>query len=436
MRTLEKRLVGIMDKFPAGLGITALLAQLQPAPSAKTVVRHLNQLIKVGRVQRQGRGKNTTYKLIGDDVSESMRIKEYLQQPFEQRKAASYQRDFLFDYVPNESYYLPAKTIKHLEELGTEFNQPQPAGTFARKILDRLLVDLSWNSSRLEGNTYSLLETQRLLQDGEVAGGKNLFETRMILNHKATIEFLLELGEDLSFTKYVILNVHALLANNLLGDPGAPGRLREAPVGIGRTRYQSLAIPQLIHEYFERILQTAHAIENPFEQSFFAMVHLPYLQPFIDVNKRVSRMAANIPLINNNLCPLSFVGVAKQDYIDGILGVDELNKVDLLRDVYVAAYTQSAKRYSEAQAVLGEPDWFREKYHDDIVSAVFYVVSHQLNKKHAIDYVNKIAHQAIVAKDQAHFIEVVDSELMALHIGNIARYKIKPELFESWQKIW
>ena len=103
--------------------------------------------------------------------------------------------------------------------------------------------------------------------------------------------------------------------------------MRAIPVGIAKTVYHPLAVPQLIEECFQHILDTAAAIADPFEQSFFAMVHLPYLQPFEDVNKRVSRLAANIPLIRHNLCPLSFVDVPERAYIDGILGVYELNRI-------------------------------------------------------------------------------------------------------------
>src|SRR5205807_10078844 len=132
------------------------------------------------------------------------------------------------------------------------------------------------------------------------------------------------------------------LSNNLLADPRASGRLRTIPVAIRKTTYHPLEVPQLIEECFDQILDTAAAISDPFEQSFFAMVHLPYLQPFEDVNKRVSRLAANIPFIRQNLSPLSFVEVPKRIYVDAMLAVYELNRTELLRDVYKWAYQRSA----------------------------------------------------------------------------------------------
>lgn len=139
-----------------------------------------------------------------------------------------------------------------------------------------------------------------------------------------------------------MLNLHGLLANNLLADPSAIGRLRHIIVGIERSAFHPLEIPGLIEEYFDLLLAKAALIEDPFEQVFFVMVQLPYLQPFDDVNKRVSRLAANIPLIRANLAPLSFTDVPDELYTQAILGVYELNRVELLKDVFVWAYQRSA----------------------------------------------------------------------------------------------
>ena len=134
------------------------------------------------------------------------------------------------------------------------------------------------------------------------------------------------------------MNLHALLSNNLLPDPGASGRLRTFDVGIYKSVFVPLAVPQLISELFDVILEKTKQIKNPFEQAFFTMVHLPYLQPFDDVNKRVSRLAANIPFAHHNLSPLSFIDVPDDIYIQGMIGVYELNRVELLKDVFLWAY--------------------------------------------------------------------------------------------------
>ncbi len=182
----------------------------------------------------------------------------------------------------------------------------------------------------------------------------------MVLNHKAAIELLVEEAEGIGFNRYT-QNLHALLSEGLLADPGAGGRLRRIPVVVSGTVYEPTAIPQLIEDCFDLLLGKAAAIVDPFEQSFFVMVQLPYLQPFEGVNKRVSRLGANVPLIKRNLVPLSFVDVPQRTYIEGLLGVYELNRVDLLRDVYEWAYERSCRRYIVIREALPAPDAVRQR---------------------------------------------------------------------------
>ena len=208
------------------------------------------------------------------------------------RPSVGYRRAFLDGYVPNETAYLPKAAASRLHDLGRPPKEGRPAGTFARDILDRLLIDLSWASSRLEGNTYSLLDTERLIHAGQVAIGKNAKETQMILNHKAAIELLVISAEEIGVNRFTICNLHSLLAENLLDRSRDAGRTRTVAVGVTVTTYIPTAIPQLIEEMFAQLLAKATAINDPFEQALFLMVQLPYLQPFIDVNKRTSRVAA------------------------------------------------------------------------------------------------------------------------------------------------
>lgn len=154
-----------------------------------------------------------------------------------------------------------------------------------------------WASSRLEGNTYTRLDTHNLIELGQVAAGKNRREAQMILNHKGAIELLVEQAEDIGFNTFTFFNLHAILSENLLADPTESGRLRHRIVEVSGTAFHPLGMPQQIDAYFHMTLDKADAIEDPFEQAFFIMVHIPYLQPFVDVNKRVSRLGANIPLI-------------------------------------------------------------------------------------------------------------------------------------------
>ncbi len=432
-----------------GVGFGDLAAKLQGVPR-RTLQRWLAALVVAGEIEALGKARARRYRLrraeeisraaptsfalartrAGEDIARAVRADRASRTP------VGYSRAFLDAYRPNETFYLAADLRRHLLDIGRTSDGRQPAGTFARQLLGRLLVDLSWNSSRLEGNTYSLLETARLIELGQEAEGKDAREAQMILNHKAAIEFLVDAAEDLRFNRMTILNLHALLSDNLLADPAASGRLRRIPVQVHGTVFEPLAVPQLIEECFHQILATAEAIEDAFEQAFFALVHMPYLQPFEDVNKRVSRLSANIPFIRKNLCPLSFVDVPEEPYAQGILGVYELNRVELLRDVFAWAYERSCARYAAIRQSLGEPDPFKLRYRALIQEAVAEVVRGGLGRESATRHLQGFARRHVEERDRARFQAVAETELSSLHEGNFARFRLKPSEFASWSATW
>lgn len=451
-------ILAVVMAHPAGVPVSTIRAGLPYGMPSRMLQRRLALLVQKQRLIAEGTGKGRRYRApvtitgtaslrVSATVEargeayvpispEAEAIKQSVRAPIQDRRPVGYQRAFLDDYRPNETYYLPAKTRQRLLEVGRPRDGQRAAGTYARTIYSRLLIDLSWNSSRLEGNTYSLLETERLLELGEAAEGKNAREAQMILNHKAAIELLVDRADEISFNRYTLLNLHALLADNLLADPQAGGRLRRIAVGIDRTVYHPLEVPQLIDECFELVLNTAAKITDPYEQAFFALVHLPYLQAFEDVNKRVSRLAANIPMIRGNLCPLSFVDVPERAYIDGVLGVYELNRVELLRDVFVWAYERSSARYSAVRQSLGEPDPLRLSYRTLVAELIAAVVRDGMDKQAATALARQRAAEQVPPANQARFVEVVETEIMSLHEGNIARYRLRPAEYQKWRQGW
>ncbi len=177
-------------------------------------------------------------------------------------------------------------------------------------------------------------------------------------------------------------------------------------------------------------------MRDPFEQTVFVMVHLPYLQPFEDVNKQVPRLAANIPLIRHNLCWLSFVDVESKEYIGGLLGVYELHRVDYLRDIFIRAYRRSCTRYSTIRQTLGDPDQFRLRHRGDIANFVREVVFGGMDKRLVARWIAAHAVKLIPQDERSKFIEVVETELGCLHGGNIARYQLRPSESEVWSKGW
>lgn len=418
----------------------------------RSLQRYVAQLVKEGSVMREGRGRATIYRLAesaapitetpprGDrreylsyiPVSEAgLEILAYVQQAKGARKPTGFDRRFLEYYQPNSTHYLPKNLRWRLRNIGEIEKTPLPAGTYGRLVLDRLLIDLSWASSQLEGNTYSRLETERLVAAGIEAEGKNAQETQMILNHKRAVEMLVEQAEELGFNRYTILNLHGMLSDNLLSDPSASGQLRGRPVQISGSTYLPTEVPQTIEEMFDKFLHKADAIADPYEQAFFALVHLPYLQPFEDVNKRVARMAANIPFVKQNLCPLTFLDVPTQAYLDGTLGVYELQRVELLADVFAWAYERSAQAYVQVKKTLAEPEPIRLRYRTQIYAAIHEVVVGGFTSYTAV--VRDFS-ASIPSEDREDFVETTLEEVKRLHEGVIARYRIRPSQYEAWRR--
>ena len=444
-------IVEAVARIPGGGSVEAIRKASGVDGARRTLQRRLAVLVAQGRLIRDGRGQGTRYRVPRGKAApaahsavdyhipvstEAALISESVRAPIQARLPVGYRRAFLDDYRPGETWYLPAALRRRLLALGDSPDRERPAGTYARKIYERLLIDLSWNSSRLEGNTYSLLDTQRLLALGEAAEDNDARETQMILNHKAAVDLLVERAEHVGFNRYTVLNLHALLAENLLADSRAWGRLRSAGVAIGGSSYHPSEVPQLIEECFQQFLGKASVIDDPFEQAFFALVQIPYLQPFLEVNKRVSRLAANLPLIRGNLCPLSFVDVPTQAYVDGLLGVYELNRIELLRDVFCWAYERSCARYSVLRQSLGEPDPFRLRHRALIAETIGAVVEDGMDQKGAARHIRRRATEVLPAEDAERFIEIVETDLLNLHEGNIARARISPTEFAAWKAGW
>ena len=361
---------------------------------------------------------------------EGAQVLALVNRPRDQRLPCTYDRSFLDAYRPNETQYLRVADRTRLHALGRTPEAEAPAGTHARKVLERLLIDLSWNSSRLEGNTYSLLDTERLFKAGSAPEGKSAQEPQMILNHKAAIEYLVNDAGNVDFTEGTILSLHALLSDGLMLDGSACGRIRNRPVEIGGSVYMPIAMPQRLEDLFHIILSTAQEIRDPFEQSFFIMVHLPYLQPFEDVNKRVSRLAANIPMIKRNLCPLSFVDVPERAYVDALLGVYELNGIELLRDVFVWAYERSCQQYLAVQRDMVPPDTFRLRHRAALSQVIKTIVSNLQAPTPPV--IKGLIPPSVAEADPDKFVDLVMEEFKHLHEGNAVRFGIGPFVFKAW----
>lgn len=367
---------------------------------------------------------------------ESENLLKNVSQPIAGRMPVGYNFDFLNLYKPNETFYLSAGQRENLLALGRVETTERPAGTYARNILDRLLIDLSWNSSRLEGNTYSLLETKRLIELGETVSGKDAAEAQMILNHKAAIEYIVENSEEEQITTHEVCSIHALLSENLLGDPAASGRIRNIAVSIGGSTYIPLENPHVLRECFQLFVEKINRITDPFEQSFFSIVHLSYLQAFEDVNKRTARIVANIPLVKQNLKPLSFTDVNKDAYVTALLAVYETNNISLLRDLYLWAYRRSSQRYTAIQQSLGEPNLLKLRYRREIQEIVRTIILEKTEGVHVTKKIQELTYKKDIPESiHSEFINLIETEIMSLHEGNIARFKVRPSEYQVWKDL-
>ena len=412
----------LLDYIGAHSGVSRedIRKQVAPTASQATVWRALKRLADEGELEVSGKGRATRYSLAG-----AMVVRLHLRTPYNRRRPVGYNREFIDRYVPNKTPYLSETDRQRLHEAGG-FAPAPPLGTYSRRVMERLLIDLSWASSRLEGNTYDILETERLIRFGEEASGKNRKETVMILNHKEAIQYLVEHLEDIAISRSEMLNIHALLADGLLVDPMMGGRLRRAPVGIAVSSYRPLDNPFVIEEEFDILLHKAAAIADPFEQSFFVLVHIPYLQAFHDVNKRTSRIVANIPMLKAGLAPMSFLAMDDRAYVAGMLGVYELNNVSLLREAYIDAYLASAENYKALQTELDAPHKAALVYRDFVRKAVrLCVLKHKDFRPEAIR--EMVAAADIPEADREQVLDYIGKEFHGLHEGNVIRYRLKPE---------
>ena len=274
-------ILNTLKSFPDGASLDSLIVEVSFSIERRTLQRRLKKLRENNLVFIEGGSHTTRYfaVVIDPSFSEIRKADEIqtaiplslsgeeilvlLSRSENQRKPVGYERAFLEEYRPNIDAYLTNEDKHRLTQLDKAQEGVQPAGTYAREILNRLLIDLSWNSSRLEGNTYSLLDTELLIHEGQVAKNKSAKENQMILNHKEAIEFLVESSNEVGFDRYTILNLHALLSNNLLPNPAAQGRLRNFGVGITNSVFVPLGPPQLIEEFFDLLLTKTRQEPRP-----------------------------------------------------------------------------------------------------------------------------------------------------------------------------
>ena len=415
--------------------------------STPTAWRALKELIKAEEVEAIGIGRATKYRLL-KRYDQSIRvplaidawdIDEYVDSPLALRKPAGYQRGFLDDYIPNTSRYIPVPLAERLAQIG-EMGSPSSDHVDVKRRIEKLVVDVSYGSSRLEGISTNYLDTEKLLAKGRSATStEERSDMIMLLNHRDTIQFILENREadtsyvPMGFNLSTIQYIHALLMSDIHPDVEEIGKPRLREVSIEGSVYHPLSIPTEITDALNRVLEKCDQIMDPFEQSFFALVHLAYLQPFGDGNKRTSRMMANIPLLQANLCPISFLATPKRAYTSGLLGVYELNRIEMMRDVYVSSYEQTAHRIHLDKNREVVPDILELHYRSEIDGFVRDIIRMALDRsyinvvKREIDGINELN---TVQKNDLFHIALEKSRKTPVAL--IRRYGVSLQEYQEW----
>ncbi|HEV3269266.1 MAG TPA: Fic family protein [Candidatus Rhabdochlamydia sp.] len=440
-RTKKLAVLHQLNQESTPIGLHELLEKLGSNYTERSVRRWLAEMIKEGLIEKLGNKRGTKYKVIQhishEDIPDSCfsqkskKILEQIQLPIYERVPITYMDDWFDAYQPNNSFYIPLKLRLQLHKAGKRSTLSVPAGTYAHQIFNRLLIDLSYNSSRLEGNTYSLLDTKKLILEGISPEGKLDEEKTMILNHKEAIRYLVDTAPRLEIDKATICTLHFLLSDGLLEASRHAGKVRDHGVRIGGSVYIPFEDPKQLEIRLDRIIKKAALIKDPYEQSLFLLIHISYLQAFADVNKRTARLSANIPLIKNNLVPLSFSDVERNDYTSAMIAVYELQNIHPILDLYVFSYMRTCVMYDSTVKTINY-DEIRVRYRQQRRGIISYIITHNLVGRSMRKYISTQTSKFIKKEDQTSFIEDVMEDLKEINESRIVGLGITKDQLKNW----
>lgn len=358
--------------------------------------------------------------------------RKQLLKPLEQRPKVGYNSEFLESYVPGRTHYLSDEVRKRLHDR----SKPGTAAFHELSQHDRsvFLCGLSHGSSALEGSQYSRLETIKLIQEGLAKKGASQKETFMVMNHHDAVRYIVEnmhypaLSNDVSVSTKDLCDIHALLSYHLLDDENMCGAVRSKAVTIWDCAFTPLAFHDDIVRCLHQICVKAREIPDPFEAAFFLLVHLPYLQPFEDCNKRTSRVACNIPLLRRGVLPMSWVETDASQYGDGIIAVYEQNSPALLAEVFYEGYMRSSEEFEAIRVRQSDgPSDIALRYRSDIKKVVRSVVQEG----------SGAMPENIEPADQERFSMVVRAELeriARMHRGTMIQYGVSEQQVLAWRE--
>lgn len=313
--------------------------------SDATLKRMIAAGIKAGDIVAEGKARATRYRLSPQaQLLMPLNLDTYFALEVDERQVQSSYNFELINGLLAETRLFSDKEQSHLDALQDEFRQhvSELTDNEYRKEMERLGIDLSWKSSQIEGNTYTLLETERLLRESKTAAGKTREEAVMLLNHKDALSFVLDNPDYLKeLTVSHIEDIHQLLTKELSIDKG----LRRHRVGITGTNYHPLDNEFQIREAMRDACELINSKSNIFEKALLTLVLLSYIQPFSDGNKRTARITSNAILIANDYCPLSFRSIDSIDYKKAMLIFYEQNSLYAFKQIFMEQFEFAVKEY-------------------------------------------------------------------------------------------
>ena len=342
--TRENEILQFLHYHPAS-SRSEIEAGMDLSVSPATLKRILAALVEDGSAIVAGRGRATRYSVSPQaHVTMPLDLDTYFQKETDERIVqTSFNFDLINDILPKVEIF-SAEEKDYLNALQAQFTQNLQGITpnEYRREMERLGIDLSWKSSQIEGNTYSLLETERLLKEKQTASGKTKEEAVMLLNHKDALDFVLadpEYLREISLRR--IEELHSILTKELDVDKG----IRRRRVGITGTNYCPLDNEYQIREALEDSCRLINGKENVFEKALLALVLLSYIQPFSDGNKRTARITGNAILIANKYCPISFRSVDSVDYKKAMLVFYEQNNISAFKKIFIEQFAFAVQTY-------------------------------------------------------------------------------------------
>jgi len=351
----EKRIINIFlqNKEMQSSDVHGKMIELGEEISLVTIKRILPKMVEKRMLVVKGGGRSTVYRLSANGrIFAEVNAQEYLSvEPDKRYGLHGYNFD-LFSSFPPE--VLLKEEIEKLDKATREYKEKTKdiSPVIAKKELERLVIELSWKSSKIEGNTYTLLDTEKLILENKPAEGKTKQETQMILNHKDAFNFVYNNKTFFkTLTRENLEEIHKMLVKGL----GIPLGLRKSPIGVSGSIYRPLDNIYQISEAIEALVKTINQMKTAYAKSIVALLGISYIQPFDDGNKRTSRIMADALLMANNFAPLSYRSVNEEEYKEAMLTFYELNSIMPFKKIFIEQYDFSARNY--AIKLKTEPDF-------------------------------------------------------------------------------